>query len=295
MSVEELISELKAEFYKYDDAGLIDPASIYRWVEIAVKRFGGSVAVNAEAVIHSRNGQATLPQGFFDLIYAYRCEPWYCEYDKKMKPELQKEIGFVERTEHEFRWCSCDECCKEESEKIITEKLFINTPKEVHFHYHHPILLKLSKTMKRDKCAKDCRNRYVKDCPWEIMINGPIMYCNFDGSIYIKYREIPMEEDGAPIIPDTPLGLVAKYVETYVKKRLFEVVMVNGELQGAGDLFKVYAQQELLEFPSALRDAIMSQTSLKDIAENLKKSNKRKMAVYENMMPGRAKIFTKLV
>ena len=284
MTVEELIADLRAEFKRLDEADQIQVASVYRWVEVALKRFGGTIATDTEAIIRSKNGQARLPDGFYDLIYGYRCEPWYYECDEKMKPELQQEIGFVERTERETRWCSCNECCKEEHCNVITEKLYINTPKEVKFHYRHPILLNQKRRMNKDSCTDGCNSKLFKDCPNDIVINGPIMYCGFDGPIYIKYRGLPFHDDEL-VIPDTPLGLVARYVETYVKMRLFEVVAFSGEVPNAGDMYKVYAQKEPFEFRDAMADAKMQNFSLKNMGETLKRGNRRKMEIYENIYP----------
>lgn len=41
MTIKGLLAEIKADLHKYDDSGAIDTSSVYRWAEIALKRFGG--------------------------------------------------------------------------------------------------------------------------------------------------------------------------------------------------------------------------------------------------------------
>ena len=100
MTIKGLLAEIKADLHKYDDSGAIDTSSVYRWAEIALKRFGGVIAVMSEAVVKTSNKQAVLPSDFFDMLDAYRCEPLVCEIPggDKAKADLQHEIGWVERT-----------------------------------------------------------------------------------------------------------------------------------------------------------------------------------------------------
>ena len=72
MTIKGLLAEIKADLHKYDDGGAIDTSSVYRWAEIALKRFGGVIAVMSEAVVKTSNKQAVLPSDFFDMLDAYR-------------------------------------------------------------------------------------------------------------------------------------------------------------------------------------------------------------------------------
>lgn len=294
MKVDELLSEIRADLHRYDDAGAIDEVSVYRWVEWALKRFGGVISVVAEAVIKATKGQADMPGDFFDLLDAYRVEPKVCEIPggEKVKAELQHEIGFIERTERGFRWDSCTECCKEEFEKTITEKLYINTH-EVRFHYDHPVRLDFGRGIRRDCAADDIRDRYdVKRK--DLYVVGDKVYTRFDGFIYIIYRAIPKDDEGLPYIPETQLGYLQDYVENYVKMKIFENAAANGLIEGAAQLYQLYMQQDSGKFARAMREAKMSQFSLEDYVE-IAKDNRREMMRYERMWPAAVKQFIKFV
>ena len=61
MTIKGLLAEIKADLHKYDDSGAIDTSSVYRWAEIALKRFGGVIGVMYEAGVKTRNKQAGFP------------------------------------------------------------------------------------------------------------------------------------------------------------------------------------------------------------------------------------------
>ena len=51
MTVENYIIELKSSLRSFDKRDLIDEVSIYKWVEIALKKFGGDITMRKEAVV----------------------------------------------------------------------------------------------------------------------------------------------------------------------------------------------------------------------------------------------------
>lgn len=285
--VEDLLVEIKASMHKYEDLGIISTPSVYRWAEIALKRFGGTIVIPTEAVIEAKNKQAILPRGFFDLTEAYRIDPDVCEVDKeneKFVPELQHEFTWTERSERGFKWCSCDECCKEEYEKTVVERMYIKGI-DVRFHYKkHPKKLKKAGSFVKDNCLDKYRSKFYNEDPSEITINGDKMYTHFDGFIYVKYRSIPMDDEGLPVIPDTPLGYLLQYVEAYIKKQIVWDAVINGEAPNAAEIYKVLSQEEAGLFSLAERECKMMHVSPR-FFEELKKNNRRRISVYERMTP----------
>lgn len=289
MQVEEFLDELKLSLRAYDKRDLIDDSSIYRWVEIALKKFGGDIAVPKEIMVDIKRGEAALPGDYYDLIVAYRCD--FAGYEvpegEKVIPELQNTFAWKERTERSYRWCSCDECCKEEEEKTIIERFYINTHDvnhEVRCHYRKPEPLRLSKPMLRDACLSKCRNKMFKDSPWEINITGGTLYANFDGPIYMQYRALPFDGKGEIYIPETSQGLLFDYVENFVKMRLFEEWTLNAEVQGAGDMFKFYLQQDLVKLKNAKTELKMERLTWDDFYKPLRR-RKADFKKYEVMSP----------
>lgn len=290
MRVEDFITELKVSLRSYEKRDLIDEASIYKWVETALKKFGGDITMLKDAVVDINRGQAKMPGDYFDLVAAYRCDfkGYEVPEGEKVIPRLQNTIAWKERTERSYRWCSCDECCKDECEKVVVEKFYINTPEgdkhEVDCYYGAPRLLRLAKPMLKDKCLTDCRNKLEKSNPDEINIVNGYIYANFDGPVYMRYKSTPFDGNGEIFIPDTPQGLLLDYVENYVKMRFFEEQMYNMESQGAGDLFKLYAGMDLMKLKNAKTELKMMNFTLDDMYRPLER-NKRRIEVWDRTFP----------
>lgn len=284
ITVDSFIAELKSQYSSYADAGLIDEISIYGWVNEAVKKFGENVMTLQDTVVEVKNSQATLPDNYFSLYVAYKCDKkgYYIE-DSKDIPQLQQSYMWVERVEKGNKWNLCEPCCTEDVEKTIVERVYYNGI-ETQYHYHNPVLLKLGKSMQRSRCHAKCRNLIVKDSPHEIIINSRTLTANFhEGDIYLQFYGLPQDEEGRPMIPDTPKGEVMKYVEYYVKRNFFEGLLANGD-DKAATLFNYYVQKEDSQLGLALTDAKFS-TLTPNSFKRLKKINRAEMMKYELMFP----------
>lgn len=256
-SAASFIEEIKADFRKYVDAGLVDEASMYRDLEIALKKFGNNINELNETVIEVENGKAILPDNFSSLYIAYLCEP--LGYTTKVKKEhLQDSNFFIERTERKYNWKSCDPCCIDEEEKVITEKLYFEEH-EVDFHYKNPTLLKLGKTFNKNACHDKCRNKYVRESLSEIIINRKVLHANFDcGHIYLQYYGLPIDDEGNLVITETFNGELESYLEYYLKERLVERLMSNGDAgQGLSSLYSVFASKRSTQLRLAMNSLKM--------------------------------------
>lgn len=283
MNVESLIAEIKEEFKQYDSAGLIDDASLLRWANKGLKRFGQSIATRQDTIVQVSHGQATLPAGFHSLHMALKCsgKGYYCK--EESIPVLQNSLMWKERIERKQSWNSCAPCCKEECETVITENVYINDA-QMTFYYDSPQLLKLGKQTKRDVCAKGCRNLAVVDSEYEININNLTMFTNFDeGSVYIEFYGLEME-DGFPLIPETPRGELDTYIEYYLKMRLLEVLLTNKDDANLATLFQYYVRKEGTQFGLAMSDAKFS-TLTPDSYRKLAVSNKLRLMRQEITIP----------
>lgn len=255
MKLDSLIAEIEVDLAQYKAAGLIDKTSLVRWANNALKKFGQSICTRTEKVLQVEGGQCSLPEGFHSLQLAVKCNPASYYYEEEDVNVLQNSIVWKERFERSTKWNSCTPCCKTEGESIITENVYINE-KLITFYYESPSILKLGKTFKKDVCAKDCRNLFITENPYEINIIGNTLQTNFtDGTVYIQYYGLEVDEMGLPIIPDTPRGELATYIEMYLKKKLFEKFIMNGDENNVATLLQYYSQQENQQYPKALADS----------------------------------------
>lgn len=281
MDSKTFIAGIKSDLSRYDQAGMIDEISIYEWMEDALKKFGKLVCVLTDTIIPIVRGTGCLPSDFYSFKFACLCEP--LGYTTKCDTaDLQHEFAWIERTERGHRWNSCDECCKEEFESVITEKLYIKN-QEVDFHYHNPRLLNLGDTIKSkikfDKCKY---NPYAEET---INIDSNRIYANFDsGDIYMQYYATPKSEDGTPFIPDTDLGDLLQYVNCYVKRCIFEKLFANGDDPNVVNKLQYYLGQENRLQMRAMGELKMSQMSL-DAYFRMAKRNRAQIEVFSKIIP----------
>lgn len=285
ITIESFIADIKSELSSYNGAGLIDDVSIYKWVTKALLKFGANIMTLQDTVINVSNKQGVIPLNFYSMYVAYKCDKkGYYLKEPESIGTLQQVYSWVERVERTNHWNTCDPCCKEEEEKTIIEKVYFKDT-EVEFHYHNPIMLKLGKTMKRDKCHSKCRNMIVKDSPHEIIINENTLVTNFlEGDVYMQYYGLPQDEKGKPQIPETPKGEVETYLEYHVKRKIFENILANGDDKTVSTMFSYYAQKEDSQLGLALTDAKFS-TLTPNSFRRLKKINRTEMQRYELMFP----------
>lgn len=231
MHIDTLIAEIREDYNKYDSQGLINDDSCYRWAKYALKEFGGNIMEIQETLLYVKNGQAQLPDNFFSLYDALRCESdYYCASSSKADTGILDSLMWKERVERKQTWNSCATCCKEESESTITERIYIDfaTNDYVDFYYTNPQRLRLGKSTQRS-IDPNCRNKYIKSGSTDVItINNKTLYANFaEGVIFLQYKGVPEDEDGKPIIPETPKGNVEKYVEYHLKSMILENILVN--------------------------------------------------------------------
>lgn len=244
MRINNFIADFKAENDIYVAQGLIDDISLYKWVSDALKPFGMNIMVLQDAVVEVKGKKGILPENFYSLYAGWWCEPKGYYTTCKNKSELQKSLIWTERVEHSRKWDSCNMCCSTNEEKVITERFFIDD-EQVEFYYKNPRPIKIGNLLSQNWCASDCKNKIVKSSPYEVVINSNTVYTNFEeGSLYIQYYGMELDEDGMMIIPDGAMGEIAKYVDIYLNKKLIEKIVKNKEDDNSITLFKYYVDLE---------------------------------------------------
>lgn len=242
MTFQETLATLKSTFKSYDSVGLIDELSVYDWYLEALKEFGALPLELYEEVIEIKNGQGRLPDGFRKLVYAVKCEPF--TYETKHTDHLQQSRFWTERHEKSALWDNCDDCCITESEKYIVEKVYFRDY-ECDYFYKNPTPLRLTKGINRKMCTTDCANLSVKRSPYEInIVKGKILQANFTtGNVFLRYRGFEEDEDGFIEIPETFNGYLERYITDYIKAKLMENIIANGDATGGEQtLLGVYRQ-----------------------------------------------------
>jgi hypothetical protein len=280
-NIESLIAEVRSDLSKYSDAGLIDDNSIYRDIVLGLKKFGNDLTELQETVVDVKEGYGSLPESFFSLYAAYLCEPAYYKCTDIEYHDLQQSYFYRERVESSSKWNECEGCCEVKEEKVIKENLYFKRGK-AEFYYQNPTLLTLGKTFKKSACHSNCRNKLAKDNPNEIVIYGTTLQTNFpEGSVYMQYYGLPMDENGKIDIPETKNGFLETYLEYHVKRRLAERLLGNNDATGLSQLYSIYAQQEQIALKNASGNIKMSRINPLQTRVRIQRLNRLETLSYE--------------
>lgn len=257
MTFDQFSAELKRDLSQYYESGLIDDPSVLRWVMSGLKKFGATIMPYQETVVEVNNGRANLPENFYSLKHALKCDTDFIECSKDTEKILVKSLFWTDVQIKQKQWnIKTEECTNQQIEEYtIREKTYIDGAAFTKF-YKNPTELKLSSNFKKSLCDNDCLNKYRSSSPHEINIIGTTLYTNFkQGEVYLKYKGLELDDRGIVMIPETPKGELETYLMYFVKRNIFEIVMTNGDDTNVANLFKYYLDAERQQLGLALTEA----------------------------------------
>lgn len=284
-NIDSLIAEVKSDFSKYADAGLIDEDSMYRDIILGLKKFGNDIMELHETVVEVKDGFAELPENFYSLYLAALCKPLgyknTCGSDDEFH-DLQDSYFYTERVKYDRKWSECGSCCDELTESVIRENFYFKSKRLAEFYYHQPQLLSLGKTFNKNNCHASCRNKLVHDNPNQIVIVKYRLQANFnEGDIYMQYYGLPLDEDGNIDIPESKNGHLEEYLEYRLKRKIAERLIGNVEGPGMSQMYTVYMGQETKSLKNASNELKMRSITPTSM-QRLKRINRLESLQFES-------------
>lgn len=244
-----ITGKVKRFLSSYASGNLIDEGEFSVYIKEMLADLGIGVYRENDAIIKVKNYKAALPKGFSVLYAAYKCSPYF---DAKDTVHPQNTVSVF----NDITWevlegrdkCEID-CC---AEKGIIEKITVRQyvqEKVLSGTLTNPVLLRLSPNVKKSKCTDDCEN-LLASSPYEITIDNNFITTNFnDDFIYLKYYEIPLNEDGLPLVPG--IEQVEKAIEWYIIYQLMLKWFMNGEVPDIQNRMQFAQQQFNLHYAEA--------------------------------------------
>ena len=289
MTRKQLVAEIATQMKQYDEYGLIDYISINNWIRNALREFGGNIMSNLEEVLEVKDGKAKLPENFYSLYMAVKCDMSHYELnDKKDKKYLQTSIFYTERLEKSLYWDNTFEepCLKGVDCSYIKEDTYFvdstNNKRPINLYYTNPTLLKLKKGHMRPKCDKDSPNLGDFYSDYEITIENNYLFTNFNkGNIYIQYRGLPTDEEGDLIIPEIQRNKLVEYIQYTCIRRTLQNLLLNSDDPNIGQKFQLYKQLENEAYAAAKNDTINE--GMLGWREEAKKNNRARRRKFEVM------------
>lgn len=265
MTRKQMVAEISTTLKQYDEAGLLDFFLINRWIRNALKEFGGNGMVGEEITLEVINGKARLPENFYSLALALKCDLEGLYVDSEDKKHLQSTNFYLERTEISLDWdntlgerpCVAGVDCKSVTEEVYFLERGGKSKVKGEIYYNNISPLRLKRGWKKANCDRDCPNLYLEDCPDEISIHGQYIHANFEsGFIYIRYRGLPVDEDGDLMIMDTDRGNLQEYVKYTCIRRVLQELLTNSDDPNVIEKWKLYKQLEGEAYLAAKNDLI---------------------------------------
>lgn len=287
MNKREFIARIASDLRQYDESNLIDYRVVREAVDDKLKRFGNNIMVNSDKLIKVVDGKAKLPDNFWKLNLAVKCEPEGYSVKSGDKRDVISSFMYKQRTEESLKWNNSIESYVKTDHKVITETVKIDL-NVVDFYYKQPTALRLTKGMKRDVCSATCKNlqdAFTRNSPWEISIINKILYANFDkGYIYIQFAGLPLDEEGEIEIPDTQHNHLKTYLQYHCKALIMENLMGNGDDPNLINMYKLYSSKESEYFSLAMTEVKMESLG-HDWDVKMKNKMRRGTLKYESMFP----------
>lgn len=227
MTRTELIAEITTDFKSYDETGLIDYRSLKQWIKSELKRFGNNIMIPTEKTVQVVNGRANLPDNFWRLLVAAKCEAGDYKIVEGEREHIVMSHAWKVRTEQSKEWDNNSEALYNKDHKVIKERVYFEGG-AIEYYFKDPVLLRLTRGMRREVCHSSCKNlqaQLTSNSPNEINIVGDIIQANFtNGYIYLQYMALPSDESGELIIHNDSLQ---KYLIYYCKMKILENLIGN--------------------------------------------------------------------
>ena len=288
MTRKNLVAEIATKLKKYDDAGLVDYISINEWIRNGLKEFGGNIMDASEFVVNIKNGKGDLPDNFYSLVLALKCDLEGYYTPKEPKKLLQSSNYYVERIDTPLYWdnqLSTVPCPEEADCHLVKQDVYFldrtGTKTYGQAYYGNVQKLKLKKGYNKTKCDKGCPNLFYES-PYEVSINNTQLQPNFEeGNIYIRYRGLPVDETGDLIIPEIQRNKLQEYLQYTCIRRTLEDLLLSSDDPNVANKYQLYKQLESEAYEQARKDAFNE--GLLNWKDAIKKANKRDRFKYEMM------------
>ncbi|MFT6125720.1 MAG: hypothetical protein ACJAVA_000161 [Flavobacteriaceae bacterium] len=281
----QLIAEIKNKLKNYAQQGLLDEISINNWIKETLKQFGGNLMYEYQTAIIVEKGRAKLPDNFWALKGAVKCEQeGYVE--EKVEKHIQQRISYLEWTDINdyYNYIEGRPCLEDEDSKYITETLYFEIPKKSYkFYYRQPKLLNLKPHVYKVRCTEDALN-LTNDSEFNISIdeNHNYISTNFnDGFIWLWYKGMPIDEKGDLVIPSTSRDTLQNYIIYFVVCKVLEDLWLSEDDVNIQNKLQYFSQIRDGYFADCKSDTISK--GMVGWSTRLLNNNRRNTNKFENM------------
>lgn len=226
-SSDELIARVTKQLSSFNSSGLLDQGDFYRWI----KEILSLLNIPAYSPIHTiipLNGdnKIIIPEDMYQLWSVWKYE------DGGYTTTPEKHFQYQTRALVTETQCleKCNDVCHElyEEGDILVTKHFIETSGGyvTRKHYNRtPIKVVNYKINQCNSNSPSLSNR----SPYNASMDNHYINFNFsEGSVYLQYYAMMLDDDGLPMIPD--VAEIELTIENYIVYRLFQELYINNSI-----------------------------------------------------------------
>lgn len=253
-----MTAEILTALKQYEESGLVDHISIDQWIRNAMREFGGNFMAGSDYFVKIENSKGDLPNNFYSLVNAIKCDERAYKTTKEGKKHLQSSIFYKERLE-KIQYFTNDldpPILEGEDCKFIREEIYFEdkSPKATIWYGNYQPL-KLIKHYAKAPCDSNCPN-LRQNCKYEFSLNGTKIHSNFKtGTIYINYKGFPEDEEGNLIIPETQRNKLIDYIKYTCIRRTLEAIFLSGDDGNVQQKLQYFRQLENENYLLAKNDS----------------------------------------
>lgn len=293
ISLDQLIDEISDTLSPYEDTGKITEANIIRFVMDRLRVFGNNIMEEYEDLVEITNHVGDLPINLYRLnsiMMCQKCErpplvepckDWTEEEIEELRnrPNLYRRnlYKWVETNKYEETYNECNDCDREINETLGVKSEII--PDILRVRLKCPTYLSFGKGILRGSCTDNCRSccdphsKHMVD-----IIENSKLRCSFpDGTLYVNYYGIPIDEDNRPLIVNSQKGYIYEYLTYYVIYKLLQQIIIKDT--SAIQLYREFDQLQRESFRKAVVDSKAS-TFTADAYINIHNENRRRSEKY---------------
>jgi hypothetical protein len=243
VSPEPVYAIVREELKSYFDTGAIDDLMFPTYLDKCLKKLGRSSYVITEYPLFISDYQARLPDNFYAVREAWRCEEldatpyqsansFYTQSSSSTIQVSPMTIGGTPCTNPNCHDPQCDGTCMPELIQAVYK-----TNHQIPRAYRKQFLLKPGNISVKKQCDVNYTNQwdfYSKSVPINEFTPGSATYDSFDirdnkfvtnfreGIVHLVFYAIENDCSGNQLIPDN--YRIKEYVEAFIKYKLFETL-----------------------------------------------------------------------
>lgn len=263
---DELLGEVSADFYMYNNEGMIEPGALLKIAQKVNYDLGLRIYGTKEVLLDIENQKVKLPDDFYVLNFSYLCGQYTVVDKAPMGRQTENVIlnsAACSKCGEPDPTCTCEktytvECQTGENIHVqVVEKRINETRVYDHFE---KLMISGVKNMSPNSSSLA---GYIK--------NG-FIYTNLEnGKVFINYQGSLEDSDGNLLVLDHPI--VNEYYEYAIKQRILENLFMNGE--------EVAQKMQLVEQRlKAARNNALSIVNTPDFSEMYKLWEMNRKAMY---------------